>query len=202
MQKIGIIGGTFDPVHLGHLIIAEHFTDEMLLNRCFFVPANISPFKTSEDLKSSASNADRIEMLKFAIADNPRFTIDTVELERKGISYTFDTINYFRGIYPNDEIFLLIGEDNIVKFDEWRDWVNILKIVQICIASRGSENNTDYLIEKLTIDRKQPIIIHSPKIDISSSEIRQSVSIGKSIKNLVHPSVEKYINDKGLYKNS
>lgn len=205
MQKIGIIGGSFNPVHIAHLIIAERFIEQVELDLCVFVPTFISPFKAGAASEYISSAKARFEMLRLAIQYNPKFEIDDHELLRQGISYTFDTVQYFRNKYPNIELYLLIGSDQAVRFTEWKNWQEILESVRLCIVSRPGDfidASKIMLLDESNHKFPKPININAPLIDISSSEIRDRANHDRSIKFLVPDSVEKYINDNQLYTSS
>jgi nicotinate-nucleotide adenylyltransferase len=130
---IAILGGTFDPPHLAHLIAAELAVDQFQLDRLLFVPARISPLKTRTDVSDAA---DRLAMLTLAIQDNPKFDVSTIELEREGPSYTIDTIRQIREQYTPDEICLLIGRDQFEQFASWREPEEILKLANVIVLDR------------------------------------------------------------------
>jgi len=134
LEKIGIYGGTFDPIHLGHLIIAQCFVEQFSLDKCYFVPAKISPFKIEQNL--TFSDAERIKMIELSIKENPNFAIDTYEIENTDISYTINTIRYFRSKYPLSELFLLIGYDQAINFDKWKNSELIKNLANIVVARR------------------------------------------------------------------
>jgi nicotinate-nucleotide adenylyltransferase len=198
--KIGVIGGTFNPIHIAHLIIAELFSFQLKLDVCFFEPANITPFKINDTSTYFASSSQRIEMIKLAISSNPIFQLDTYEIDNGGISYTYRTIEYFKNKFPDAELFFLIGTDQALKFKEWKNWEYILENIQICLVIRTKElKNRTQLHNSLTINKKSPLWIESPYLEISSSTIRNNIIEGKSIKYLVPQKVEEYIHLNNLY---
>lgn len=202
IKKIGLIGGSFNPIHIAHLIIADRFVEQLQLDRAFFIPAYRSPFKLEEDPHEIATAKQRLEMLQLAIADHPRFRIDPYEIEKGGISYTADTVQYFRKRYPSAELFLLVGSDQAAAFTRWFRWEEILQTVQLCIARRPFVVPADIeraLTYTLTVDHKQPIWVDAPLLGISSTMIRQRVQKGQSIRYLVPKAVEQYILDNRLY---
>ena len=201
-QRIGIYGGTFNPVHNAHLIMAEHFCEEMSLDKCFFVPANISPFKTNNSSALSISSENRLEMLQIAIEENPKFVVDTFEIEKPDVSYTYLTVDYFREKYQNDGLFLLLGSDQALFFNKWKNWEQILSKVQICIAARNklSKLKIKEINKLLTYKQKKPFFLNSPLIDISSTDIRNKIKTKKSIKYLVPDKLIDFIEKKRLYQ--
>lgn len=198
--KIGIAGGSFNPIHLGHLIIIEQFRLQMQLDKVKIIPAAVSPFKISQST-DYLPDTDRINIINAAIADNQYFELETYELEKEGVSYTIDTLHYLTAKYPDSEFYLLIGEDQAKEFNKWREWVKIAELAQICIAPRNTEGFNANIIEDVfgNISRK-PIIVNSPLIEISSTNIRNKIKFGESIKYLVPNSVDEYIRQNNLYR--
>ncbi len=202
VQRVGIIGGSFNPVHIAHLIIADRFTEQMELEQTFFVPAYRSPFKLEEDPHEIATAQQRVEMLRLAIEGHPKFAIEEYEVRRGGVSYTVDTVQYFRQKFPDAQLFLLIGSDQAAAFTKWYQWEEILQQVQLCIARRPFAVPPDIeraLTYTLTYQGKVPVWIDAPLLAISATMIRQRVQQGKSIRYLVPAAVERYINEHRLY---
>jgi nicotinate-nucleotide adenylyltransferase len=201
MQKIGIIGGTFNPVHQAHLVIAGQFTNELQLDTCYFFPCFISPFK--KDTISSNENipGHRLQMLRIATLSNPKFQVDDFEIVQNGISYTYNTILYLIEKHPGAKLFLLIGSDQALSFKQWGNWENILESAQVCVALRANDSDKEpEIIDILMYKFHSPIILHTPIINISASEIRERIRQEKSIKFLVPEKVEDYINTHKLYQ--
>lgn len=200
-KRIGIIGGTFNPIHIAHLIIAETFFYQLKLDYCYFVPAYISPFK-KEETDKLASPEQRLEMLKLSLVDNQKFGIDTFEINNKEVSYTIRTIEYFSKKFSADDLFYLIGDDHAKNFEKWKDWTKIIEMAQLCIAKRKifiNENEIFDINKNLTINNKFPIWLDNPLIEISSQNIRERIRNNKSIKYLVTKEVEFYIRDNDIY---
>lgn len=199
MEKIGIYGGAFNPVHIFHLIIAERFVEQAQLDFCYFVPAYISPFKT-EDTTSPVDSLHRLNMAGLAIEDNPKFRLSTFEIDKGGVSYTYDTVRYFRQEHKHVDFYMLAGMDQAVEFKKWNNWEKILEEASLCIVPRPeslSPDNTDY-VNSLDC-RKKVIWIDSPAGNLSSTYVRTQVKEGKSIKYLVPDKVEQYIKQNNLY---
>jgi nicotinate-nucleotide adenylyltransferase len=191
-MDIGIFGGTFDPPHLGHLVVVEAVSEQLNLERTLFIPAAIPPHKTGRKVSAPAH---RVEMTRRAIADNPRFDLSEIEISRKGESYTVDTLNELRGLSPQEEFFLIIGADELIDFHTWKSPSKILECSQVVVLNRlGSDLSRveDRLIRRV-------VFVDVPNIEISSTEIRERVREGKSIKYLVPASVEEYILHVGIY---
>ena len=199
-SKIGIFGGTFDPVHMAHITIAECFLNQMNLDKCIFVPAFISPFKT--DSRPVSSPLHRLKMLELALADNKLFEIDDYEISKSDISYTYNTIEYLKDKNPSSDLFLLIGADQAKDFTKWYNWEAILNEVQLCIALRPGYNelNEDFMIiEQLSICGKKPLQLNLPELNVSSSAIRENITLSNDINDLVPFKVLEYIKLNNLY---
>jgi len=188
-MKIGILGGTFNPVHIGHLILAEEAREKLSLDKIIFVPANLPPHKLNGDIASASL---RYKMLRLAVKSSKYFSVSDVEIKRNGRSYTIDTVKKLKGIYPGDELYFIIGSDLLKYLDEWKDLSEITKLVKFVAATRPG-----YPLEKIpTYIATLPI----RAVDISGFEIRQAIKNNKSFKYLVPEAVFQYITKKGLYK--
>lgn len=165
-MKIGILGGTFDPIHEGHLAVAEHARKQFQLDRVFFVPAAVSPFKI--DQPCGASSEARLAMVQLALAGHPHFEAVTWELDRGGISYTADTLRYFHEKFPEAEIFLLMGEDALAGLARWKEPQTVRKLARLVVAPRQSDS---------AARRKNGEILwlDMPLQDASSTEIRKAM---------------------------
>jgi len=192
MHKLGIFGGTFNPVHNMHLSMATQFLSQMELDECLFVPAYLSPFKT-ESSEEIVSPEHRLKMLELALWKYDKFKIEIYELMKKGISYTIDTIKYIRTKYPESELFLLIGSDQLKDFTKWKDWELILSQVKLCVVKRHDLNTNDLNFPGLAF-------IDIPESDISSSKIRAMLRNNQTVSSLVPKEVEDYIINHTLYK--
>lgn len=191
------MGGSFNPIHKAHYRMAECFLREMNCDVCYFVPAALSPFKKGDSCYATSEH--RLAMVKLAIQDNPLFRFCDEEIKRGGISYTIDTISWFKEQFPDSSLFLLIGADQAKEFTLWKQWEAIIKAVQLCIINRKGILEKDAISQTLTINSKPPVWIDCPIINISSSMIRNNIRNQKSISNLVPSKVEKYIYDHKLY---
>ncbi|MFA6635739.1 MAG: nicotinate-nucleotide adenylyltransferase [Candidatus Omnitrophota bacterium] len=190
-MKIGIFGGTFDPVHIGHAVLALECWHELELDKVLFVPANISPFK--EEL-ISASPADRLNMLRLAVGHDHRFGICTLELARGGISYTVDTLKELKREFgPEAELFILAGTDIVKSFDRWKDSGKIMEMASLVAVSRPGEKNSGVLKGNIRS-------IEMPLMEISSTMIRRRIRARQPIEGFLTPAVVEYIRDKGLYR--
>jgi len=185
-MKVGVFGGTFDPVHVGHLAIAHAALESVPLDRVLFVLARRSPLK---DRGPVAGEADRLEMLELAVAGEPRFGVSRVELDREGPSYTVDTLERLAGA---DELFLILGSDAIADFPRWKDPERIATLATLVVAERpgAPERMGD-----------APIVrFDAPRLDISSHELRARAARGLSLRYLVPEPAWKHIEARGLYR--
>jgi nicotinate-nucleotide adenylyltransferase len=192
-MNIGIFGGTFNPPHIGHLIVAERVREELGLEKVLFIPSAVSPHKQHLDLVDSAF---RMEMVQVALLGHQYFEPSSIELERGGVSFTVDTLEHLRRIYSGDTLYLLMGMDNLVELAAWKSPDRIIDISKVVVMTRpGFQPNG--VLEEL---RKKFILCRVPEIGISSSEIRERVRQGKSIRFLVPKPVESYIYFRKLYR--
>ena len=185
MRKIGIYGGTFDPIHSAHLILAREALEQLQLERVVFVPAAVSPHKLHH---VAAPGTMRAQMLRAAVEGEARFEVDELELQRPPPSFTIDTVEEFRRRERHAEIFYLVGSDNLPKLHTWHRFADLRDLVQFVVLSRDTTSPTDQFT---TIRRL---------IDVSATEIRNRVATGRSIRYLVPPSVEEIIVREQLYK--
>ena len=182
-MRIGIYGGSFDPIHFGHLLVAETCRESLGLDRIVFVPANISPLKT--DMQPT-SGKQRIELVELAILSNAAFEIDAREVERGGVSYMVDTLRSITFERPEDELFLLMGADALAEFDRWREPSLICEFALLVVVARAGHGKiqwnvlSPFISESRLIETKKHVV-DMPLIDISSSDLRLRVRQGKSI---------------------
>jgi nicotinate-nucleotide adenylyltransferase len=184
-RKIGIFGGTFDPIHHAHLILARDALEALVLEKVIFVPAAASPHKLDQQL---APSEVRLEMLRAAIESEPGFSFDPMELQRPAPSYAVETIEAFRQREPDAELFYLIGEDNVDRLETWHRFTELSKLVQFVVLDRSGEKT------------RHPYRTISRHLDISATNIRNRVAMGRSIRYLVPPAVEAIIRDRQLYR--
>ena len=184
--KIGIFGGSFDPIHVGHLIICHLIKEELNLDKVIFVPAHRSPHK---EASRYTSPQERYEMVELAIESNAGFEISDYEIKQDRSVYSIETINYMEQLYPGSELFLIVGADSYKNFSKWKDPELIKSKVKLTIASR------DKIIVK-----KEDYLMKTLNIEISSTMIRDRIHKNLSIKYLVNSKVERYIYENDLYK--
>ena len=200
-MRTGIFGGSFDPVHFGHLILADVAREAAGLDRVIFIPAFQSPLKPDRPI---ATDRQRLEMLGLAIAGNPGFEVDDLEIRRGEISYTIETLHALGQQYPDDELFMLIGADSLEKFGRWKDPEKICQLAVPLVAARhGSDADLGLLAPLVDAGRLAQIekfAFQFPRIEISSTTLRQRLAAGLSIRYRTPRSVESYIENAKLYQ--
>jgi nicotinate-nucleotide adenylyltransferase len=200
-MRIGIFGGSFDPVHRGHLTLAESCRMQAALDRVWFVPAAHQPFKPDGPF---ASNTDRLAMLEIALADNEAYEISTLEIDRGGMSYTMDTLLTVESLVPKAQLFLLLGADSLVDFPYWRRPADICRVATPLVVNRAGERppNFEHLEGIVSAERLSEIKsaqVEMPPQPISSSEVRRLVATGGEWEAKVPQGVAQYIRDHKLY---
>ncbi|MGY0694317.1 nicotinate-nucleotide adenylyltransferase [Virgibacillus sp. FSP13] len=188
MRRVGILGGTFDPPHLGHLLIAEEVKNKLELEEIWFIPSYEPPHKQ----KARTRAADRVAMVNRAIANNKDFQVNTIEIDRLGKSYTFDTMNLLNDTYPDITFYFIIGADMVEYLPKWDRIDELMDIVKfVGVKRKGYQLHTNYSIIELDI----------PMIDVSSTLIRDRLKSNQSVKYLLPEKVETFIKEKQLYGN-
>ena len=191
-MRLGILGGTFDPPHIGHLLAAVDAYEALVLDRLFLVPANAQPLKAG---LAAAPAHQRLAMVKLLTGGDDRFAADAVEIERAGLSYTVDTLKTFAQRFPDAERFFLVGEDAMTAFGEWRAPEQIVKLARLAILRRPGAT-----VGPAVIAPEGTIALATRLVDVSSTEIRQRVRAGRSIRGFVPESVAKFIERERLYR--
>jgi nicotinate-nucleotide adenylyltransferase len=200
-KRIGIFGGSFDPVHYGHLLLAESAREQCRLDQVWLLPAAMPPHKRDQDLAPAKA---RLEMLQLAVAGREEFIISTLELDRGGVSYTVDTLATVRAQQPDAELFLVLGADMLHDLPSWREPARILELAIPAVARRAAMPEPDFgvlanLVSPEQLKQIRNHQIQMPLIDINSSEIRRRIAAGLSIRYRTPRAVEKYIETHGLY---
>lgn len=187
-MRLGVLGGTFDPPHVGHLLAASDAFEALDLDRLAFIPAAAHPFK-GETVGATA--AQRLHMLELLVAGDARFEIDPIEIERAGLSYTVDTLTDLARRYPNAQRYFLIGEDLVEQMPTWRSPERIVELAEVIVLSRGDgPATTSGGLRRLDTRR----------VDVSSTEIRARVRAGLPVHGFVPDAIAAYIRDAGLYR--
>ncbi len=191
-RRVGIFGGSFDPVHGAHVALAEAALAELRLDEVRWIPAG----QAWQKARTMTPAADRVAMVQVAIAHEPRFTLDRIELDRPGDSFTLDTVRTLAAAHPGTQWFLLIGQDQYTGLHTWRDWQTLLGLVVLAVANRPGDARQPHADVQRFPHRMVPL----PMLDISSTDIRRRVAAGADISHLVPPGVARYIETHGLYR--
>ena len=202
MKNIGLFGGTFDPVHNGHLHIARSFADETGLDTVVFLPAG-DPYHKPQTTQTSA--AHRLAMTELAAAEDVRFAVSDCDIVRGGATYTFDTVQIFRQQFPAARLWWLLGSDSLMKLHTWKKWQTLVKQTHIAVAMREGDSlgqTTRELHAWLgeALQNGSVRILQAPLYDISSTRIRQDIRNGSLPDGLIPPQVARYIREHGLYR--
>jgi nicotinate-nucleotide adenylyltransferase len=200
-MRVGVFGGTFDPVHLGHLILAEQCREQGRLDQVWFVPAPRPPHKHERALTRFDQ---RVEMIQLAIAGQPAFRVEEIEKERSGPSYTVETVAELRRRHPADDFYLLLGSDTLAEIHTWYDPARLLSMVGLLVMTRPGypTRTTEQMREALGLPESAPVpieVVDSPLIDIASRDLRARAASGRSLRYLVPRAIEVYIGEKRLY---
>jgi nicotinate-nucleotide adenylyltransferase len=201
-MRIGVFGGTFDPIHLGHLVIAEQAREQAALDEVWFLPSSTPPHKRSQPLTPFDRRADMIEL---AIAGNRTFRLERIELEREGPSYTADTLSVLHERHPHSELFWLIGSDCLPDLPTWYQPQRIIAQATLLVATRPDWPmwTTEQLRDALKLPADAPIrmqVVNVPQVDFASRDIRRRIASGMSVRYMLPNGVLAYIQDKGLYR--
>lgn len=199
-MKIGILGGTFNPIHNGHLILAQNALECLSLDKVLIMPSGVSYFK---DPKEIASTNNRIDMVNYAIIDNDKFELSTIETDRAGNSYTYETILYLNKIEPNNTYYYIIGADTLFSMETWKEPALIFNNCKIICAPRDLYSSEELIEQKNILERKyntEIFILDRSVVDISSSMIRKMLKNNYSAKYYLPDRVLDYIKKNNLYK--
>jgi len=198
-MNIGVLGGTFDPVHNGHLIVAEEAITRLNLAEVIFVPAGQPWLKADIPILPAEH---RLQMLRLALADKPQFNLSTMEIERAGPSYTVDTITELQGqLKAEDELFFILGWGSLVELPQWRDVPRLIQLCYFVAVPRPGVTRPNLKTLEASIPgvSQRVMLMDKPYIDISASDIRDRVARGLSVRHLVPEPVNRYIKEHGLY---
>jgi len=201
-MRIGIFGGSFDPIHIGHLILAEHCREQAELNQVLFIPSAEAPHKVKG---AFGSDRQRTEMIDLAIGGHPSFLRSSIEIERGGVSYTVDTLEQLAEQRPNDDLFLMMGGDSLNGFPTWKDPQRIFELATPLVMARPGAGDVDFdllspLVEQTRLAEIKALAIEAPLIDISSTAIRAAAGVDKSFRYQTPRSVERYIQTQKVYR--
>ena len=204
VMRLGIFGGSFDPVHYGHLLLAESCREQCRLDQVWFIPAAVPPHKQHAAMSSPAH---RVEMLRLATGGNEAFVVNTMELDRGGVSYTADTLAEIHAQQPAAELFFLLGGDSLAELPTWREPERICELAVPVVVRRPGAAEVDFTLPLATllVSAERLELIHRqhvemPAMGLSASEIRQHIAGGQSIRYRTPRAVERYIETHGLYR--
>ncbi len=218
LKRIGLLGGTFDPIHNGHLSLAEQAIQLFDLQKVLLIPVSHSPHKLTQQPTDSAH---RVAMLQLALKGKTRLSIELMEIEKGGISYTIETLTQLKSLHPDWELFLILGADAFLSMDTWKNYEGIFKLCHVLVSTRPGvklelpdklcqtlaldksiieKNNSQQLIALKPVTGNSIQVFQIPPQNISSNEIRHRVQKGKEIKNLLPPAVDHYIMHNLLYR--
>lgn len=192
-SKVGILGGTFNPPHIAHLIVAETVRDNLKLDKILFVPAATPPHKLNVEIIPAGQ---RLQMVKLAVRNNPVFEVSDVELRRRGPSFTIDTLTDLKRKFPKEDYYFLLGIDLLIEFNTWKNPDRILEECTLVAMNRPGFDMGK--VDKELLRKVE--VVSVPNIDISSTSIRRLVKSGKSIRYLVPDEVEKYVRENSIYQ--
>lgn len=190
-MKIGLFGGTFNPVHKGHVNLVKNFKEKLSLDKVLVIPTAVPPHKQAESLVSSE---DRLNMCRLAFSSLAE--VSDVEIARGGRSYTVETLEELKKIYKDDDLYFLVGSDMLLSFKRWYRWEDILTMCTLCATDRDNEETCRDADEEFF---SKIIFCDFPKTVVSSSEVREKLALGEDVSKLLPEEVEKYIREKGLY---
>lgn len=202
MKRIGIMGGTFDPVHNGHLLLGQQAYREYGLEEIWYMPSHIPPHKRDHHV---ADGADRLAMLRLALEETPGFWVSDFEMRREGTTYTAQTLGLLKEQYPDTEFYFIIGADSLFQLETWYHPEQVMAMAVLLVAAREyhTDHTMDEEIRRLTEKYGAKIaLLHSRMMDISSEEIRRLASLGLPFSQYVPPKVEAYIKAHGLYRSN
>jgi nicotinate-nucleotide adenylyltransferase len=198
MGDIGILGGTFNPPHMGHLVMAQEALDQLDLDRVVFMPVAVPPHKEARDDPGTAA---RLELCRLAVAGDERFEVSQLEIERGGASFTVDTLKELHDVEPEHDLTFIVGGDMAQSLPAWREPEAVLALARLAVAEREGVRREDIArrLEPLH-DGSRVVFFDMPRIDISSSSIRRRVAEGRPVRYLVPDAVAEAIADQGLYR--
>ena len=200
-KKIGIMGGTFDPIHMGHLILGEQSFEQLHLDKVLFMPSGNPPHKRNR--AGRASDGQRVDMVRLAIEDNPHFELSLAEMHETGYTYTYRTLEELKEQNPDTDYYFIIGADSLFTFDEWKEPARICRACTLIVAVRdhASSDELNQEIKRLSAEYEGHFtLLDTMNIDVSSHQIRSWVSEGKSLKYYVPDPVISYMKENGIYR--
>lgn len=196
-MRLGVFGGTFDPPHVGHLLVASDAVEQLALDRVVFIPAAEQPLKPGS---RQTPPAQRLAMVRALVGDDPRFGVDPIEIDRGGLSYTVDTLGTLVARQPGAELFLLAGADVLATFARWREPERIRRQATLVVLTRGGADGTAPTEAPPDFPGGAPLFLPTRRVDVSSTEVRARLAAGRPIRGFVPESVADLIRSAGLYR--
>lgn len=201
MKRLGLFGGTFDPIHYGHLHIAHAFLAQLQLDSVIFLPAG-DPY---HKVQSYTPAEQRLEMVEWAIADEPHFAVSDVDMVREGATYTVDTVQIFRQHFPNTELWWLMGMDSLLRLHTWKNWQTLVHLTHIAVVARqgAAVQNVPVSLHQWlgeSLNNGSLKLLNAPEYAVSSTQIRQAVQRGGDVSEWLPEKVVAYIREKQLYR--
>lgn len=199
-KRVGILGGTFNPIHIGHLILAEQALEEYELDEILFIPTGKPYFKSASEVLDKKV---RISMTGNAIEDNPNFALSTIETDREGNSYTYETLQILKKDNPDTRYYLILGADTLFQIEQWKHPEIIMSLAGILAAVRDDKSSEDLKIKADELEAKYDTEVHilrMPHIGVSSSDIRERIRTGKNVRYMLPDKTLEYIEKNGLYR--
>ena len=198
MKKIGLFFGSFNPIHIGHLILANYILENSDMDELWFVVSPHNPFK---DKKSLLTDHNRLDMVQLAVKNYPKMRASNVEFSLPKPSYTIDTLTYLKEKYPNYSFALIMGEDNLDSLPKWKNAEKLMSDYQIIVYPRTFEGGTSTSLSVSKIKNQENInIINAPIIELSATEIRNMIKEGKNVRPMLPPEVFEYLDGSSFYK--
>ena len=201
-RKIGIMGGTFNPIHYAHLLLAENAREQFGLDRIIFIPSGQPYMKVQKEDENVPSGELRYQMVKMAIQENPYFTCSRIEIDRPGKTYTVDTLHELQKMYPGDELFFIMGADSLLSMESWYQFEDIFQMAAILVTVRDDTDEkelTDVITRMKSVYLADIRMVMTGRMDISSTMIREKIKTGKSVRYLLPEDCVEYICLKNLY---
>jgi nicotinate-nucleotide adenylyltransferase len=196
-MRVGVVGGTFDPIHLGHVAMAEGAASCAGLDRVILVPARVPPHRPP----AGAPARDRLQMCRIAVAGRPRLEVSDIELRRRGPSYTVDTLRQLHAELPRDTLYLVLGWDAARELANWRQPDEVLRLAWLVVVSRpGLAPPSPEDLDRAGIDPGRAVLCNVPTPDVGATDVRRHIEEGAELTGLLDPAVERYITSRGLYR--
>ncbi len=196
-MKILLFGGSFDPIHIGHIEAAKKAIEKLNIDKVIFIPTNQTPLKSNNLV---ASNKDRYNMILRSIKENKKLDVSDYEIKKQDVSYTYNTVKHFKQIYKGDDLYFLIGTDRVKDLEKWYNIDKLKNLITFIFVPRNKENLEEIIAKNDFLKKINYVILELPIIEISSSYIREKLKKNKNIDNLIDKNCAKYIEELNLYE--